>query len=354
MIRFRLLLLSEVRLFRTAIPIHMVVIVQPTIMFLLMGIVLISPTFDMHVARPVSVEGHALVAVMDEIGSPVGLPYIRPVLVDSGDGAVYRQVISVEERDGVPTAVQRFGLIDSNMVKNFRNRLTAAALLLWNQELDGYAVTIREHPWLPRDVPYTIYFGMAMLPMSAALAASAIGGILTAQEFEFRTILEFRLAPISPVLIVAARLARLVLTSLISVTALLIAIGLVTGAWPTPLWQAALALIPVALIAGCLGVIAGLLFQRTIPAFLVGLVTSFVGWLLGSAFGLAAGFGRTYEFLSRLTPNTHAVELLFRSYYDLQPGQWLVSVLTLAVMVAVMLTLTVIVYRWRVLGRARV
>jgi ABC-type multidrug transport system permease subunit len=348
MTRFPLHLLNEVRLFRTAVPIHLVVILQPTIMFLLMGIVLINPTFDMYVVRPVTEEGHALVSAMGEVGSPIGLPYIRPVLIDSTRSAWNRQVIAVEDRDGEPTAVQRFGLIDSNVVKNLRNRLTAAALLMWNDELGAYAVTVEEYPWLPRDAPYTIYFGMAMLPLTATLAASAIGGILTAQEFEFGTILEYNLAPTSPALILAARLTRLVLTSLISATILLVAIGAVTGAWPAPLWRVPLALLPVSLIAGSLGIIAGLLLRKTIPAFLIGLVFSFVTWLLGSAFGLPAGFGRLYESGSRLIPNAHAVELLFASYYNLQTGGWHVPALVLLLLVSVMVALTWTVYRWRV------
>ena len=42
-------------------------------------------------------------------------------------------------------------VIDSNMVKNFRNRLTAAALRFWNNSLGSHAVQIEEHPRLPKD-----------------------------------------------------------------------------------------------------------------------------------------------------------------------------------------------------------
>jgi hypothetical protein len=109
-----------------------------------------------------------------------------------------------------------------------------------------------------------------------------------------------------------------------------------------------LVLLPVAFIAGCLGVLAGLTFRRTIPAFLVGLVGSFVGWIMGSGFGLAAGFGRVYEGISRLTPFTHAVELLFPGYYGAKIGAPLVSTLFLTLLSAVMLVVVVVVYRWRV------
>ena len=113
--------------------------------------------------------------------------------------------------------------------------------------------------------------------------------------------------------------------------------------------QVVLILLPVTVIAGCLGVLAGLLTRRSIPAFLVGLVGSFVGWILGSGFGLAAGFGGLYEAISRLTPFTHATELLFSQYYGASIGRPAASVLFLVATATVMLVLTGLAYRWRVM-----
>ena len=347
--RFLLFLTNEFRLARTAVPIHLVAILQPTVMYLLMATILVHPTFDMNVRQPADELGWALVAAMEEVGSPIGEPYIRPVLVESDQVKGMRQVVSVERVDGVPTAVQRFGLVDSNMVKNYRNRLTAAALRLWNDTLGPRAVTVDERPWLPRDIPFGVYFGMAMLPLAVALSASIIGGVLTAQEFELHTMLEYRLAPVPLALILGARLTRLALSGLFAGGVLLVSVGLITDYWPHPLWPVVLILLPVGIIAGGVGVIAGLLLQKSIPAFLVGLVTAFVGWILGSAFGLAAGFNPVYEFISRLTPNTHAVELLFPTYFGVAVGSPWPSALILLLMSAGMVALTAWVYRGRVL-----
>ncbi|NIV32117.1 MAG: hypothetical protein GWN58_22345, partial [Anaerolineae bacterium] len=120
MARFRLLLVNEFKLFRTAIPIHLVAIFQPTVMYLLMAVILVHPTFDIYVDRPTTEDGWALVAAMEEVGSPIGLPYINPILIDWDGGSVSRQVVAVGEQSGAPTAVQHYGLIDSNLVKNFR------------------------------------------------------------------------------------------------------------------------------------------------------------------------------------------------------------------------------------------
>ncbi len=338
----------EINFFRTAIPIHLVAILQPTVMYLLMSTILVHPTFDMYITQPAIPEAEALVAAMRVVGSPNGAAYINPIIADSDQTGSLRQVIIVEEKDGQTIASQHFGLIDSNVVKNFRNRLTAAALGLWNNSLGSRAVQIDEKPRLPRDMPYTLYFGMAMLPLTVTVAASFIGGITTAQEFESGTILEYRLSPVSSGLVVGARLVRLLLTGLVSASILLAALQLFNGIWPQSIWKIGFILMPVCLVAGCLGICAGLIFRKSIPAFLVGLVTSFVGWLLGSAFGLAAGFNPLYEFISRLTLNTHAVELLFPHYFQEKIGKAGISILYMVIASIIMIGLTMVIYQRKV------
>lgn len=351
--RFLLLLRSELKLFLTAVPMHIVAVVQPTAMFLLMSVVLVHPTFDMVVLEPAGPEEktltHSLMQAMRQVGSPIGDPYIDPLLVQ--DAAGEAQVVQVEERDGTLTAVQRFGLIDSNQVKNYRNRLTATALRLWNEQLGQRAVTVEEHPWLPQDIPYTAYFGLALLPTTIAIGAVTVGGLLVTQDFEFDTITEYRLAPAPLALILGARLTRLVLTGLAGVALLLPAIGLTSGVWPKHFWPVLLVLLPVGLIAACVGTIAGLLIRRTIPSFVIALTYTFGTWILGSGFGLAAGFGGLYERISCVIPNTHAIELLFPQYYGAQVGDPLYSILFLAGASVVMVGLTTIAYRRRVTRR---
>ncbi len=352
--RYFLLLLNEFRLSRTALVVNLIAVLQPTLMYTLMAVTMVVPTFDMFVVQPETELGQDLVTAMGEVGSPIGPDYINPILIPQADPG-YRQVIEIVDLDEMPTAFQRYGYIDSNLVKNLRNRLTAALLVLWNGQLGSQAVTVNEYPWLPRDVPYTVYFGMAMIPLAAYLAAAMIGGYLMAQEFEHGTILEYRLCPTSLYLLLSAKITRLLLTGLLAAAILYLTLGLLTGVWASSGLAVFVILLPLALIAACIGVLAGLLTRSSLPSFLAGLVSAFAFWLIGSGFGLAAGFSPVFERVSRLIPNTAVIEMLFPYFYfgrrvAANPAA---ALLQLAGYCLGLLVLVVIVYRQRVLKMQR-
>ena len=146
--RFSLLLRNEFKSFLTAPAVHLIAILQPTLMYILMSVIMVVPTFEMKIVDPSSILGARFIAAVDEVESPIGPDYIEPILIDDPSPG-FRQVVEIIETDGNPIALQTYGYIDSNLVKNLRNRLTAALLVLWNTELGDQGITIHEHPWLP-------------------------------------------------------------------------------------------------------------------------------------------------------------------------------------------------------------
>lgn len=349
MTKFRLLLLNEFKLARTSVPIHMIAFLVPPLLFLIMGLVLVNPVWEMNIEQPSTEEGQALLEAMQQVGPAVGDGYIEPVIWDSDELGDLRQIISVEEQDGVSTAVQQYGLIDNNTVKNLRNRLTAAALKVWNGTLGGYTVEVQEIPWMPEDIPYNVYFGMALLPYAAFIAAAIIGSVLTAQDFEFGTITEYRIAPISSVLVLSSRMVRLIISSLVAVGLLLVAVGLRTDFWPHDLWRLSWVLLIITVIASSMGIIIGLLLRRSFPAYIIGLILALAGWFFGDALALSSGIGGVYAQISQLTPNHHAVELLFPVYYGTEIGNPIQSTWMLIMFALVLFGIMVLIYRRRVI-----
>jgi len=347
MSRFLALLGHEIRLARTTIPIHVVAILEPVVMYALLTVILVHPTLDIYVNAPADGIGRALVEAMRSIGSPIGQPYINPIVTDLPEPIGIRQVIVVE--DGVaPVAVQRFSLIDSNLVKNYRNRLTVSALKLWDTRLGARAVTVNQLPSMTVDVPYNTYFGMAMLPLAVMLASGLIGAVLTAQEFENQTVVEYRTAPTSAWLVLAARLTRLVLSAALAGGLLLAVNGTLNGVWPDSLALVALILLPLAVVGGCLGIIVGLLMRSTLPAFLITLVFSVTCWILGDSFKPAMAFGGLYELASFFTPNSYAVDLLFPRFYGVEISPQWVSISVLVTSTLVLLAVAAGLYNHRV------
>ena len=83
--RYFLLLLNEFRLSRTAMIVHLIAVLQPTLMYTLMATVMVVPTFDMYVVQPKTELGYELVAAMEDVGSPIGSNYIHPILIAQAD-----------------------------------------------------------------------------------------------------------------------------------------------------------------------------------------------------------------------------------------------------------------------------
>jgi hypothetical protein len=346
--RFWILFVNEFKLTRTAVPSHIVAIIQPTILYLFMGAILGSPFMAMNLRQPDTPIGEALQVALQEEGSPIGDRYVNLNLVEQSQPGNLRQVIVVEEENGTATAVQRYGLIDANHVKNLRNRLTSAALSLWSAELGDQAVTIQEHPWLPKDNPHKFYFGMGLLPMAMFLATIMLGSVLTSQDFEFGTIQEERLAPSNIALPVLTRITRVTLYAYLSVILLLLVSGSMTGFWPASVWPVFAALLPVGIIGGGFGIVLGLIFRSSVTVYVLSMALSMALWLFGNSFGLT-NFGGLYAFFTQLSPNSYAVELIFPQFFGRKISlPHMPPELALTIGVVGMISAALLTYRWRV------
>jgi hypothetical protein len=149
-------------------------------------------------------------------------------------------------------------------------------------------------------------------------------------------------------LIIGTRLVRLSLTGLFSAVILMIVIGVISGFWPSSLIGVTLIFLGMATLGGCLGTITALHLQSTLPSFVINLTASFFTWILGSAFGLSAGFGGAYEAVSRWMPNTYAVELLFPLYYRVDIGMRQPAIIVLSAACILMILIATLTYRQKV------
>jgi hypothetical protein len=319
------LIWNEFLLVRSNLAVLLIAVFQPALLYFLMTLVLVHPTFDLNFVPSDNPDDERLLQAMNEVGVQSGVPYINPIILSTPSFSTGSQYIQIVEDGGVPVAVQHFALVDSNMVKNYRNRLTAAGLIVWNEELGRGGIKITEKPLLPVDVPYRVYFGLAVAPMAAFLATMLIGATSTTHDFENDTFLEYRLSPLHTGRIMAARIMRTMLFGYFAAGVLFIMIWLLSGYKPHSWIMSAVYLLPICLIGSSLGVSIGLAIRRPLPAFVLSLASTFVFWLLGGAFGLPSGFNSYYQIVSKFIPNTHVVELMFPLFYGIQVGTPIIS-----------------------------
>ena len=316
--RFLLFLRSEIKLLLTHKVILMVSILQPALLYGLMSIVFVEPTFELNIQAAQTANQEHYIDAMKRVGLESGVPYIDPV--PSADSGWLRQYISMKDESGILHVNQYFGNINSNMIKNFRNRVTAAALIYWQDDLGDQAIRIHQQPLLPEDVVYIAYFGMALIPMGIFLGTAITSAMLTAYEFENGTILEMYMSPRPDWQHMSVQFLRIMAIGLLSASINIIAVGWISGVWPTQVASLILPICLLSLAGGSLGMLAGFLIKKALPAFLIALVTSLLNWLFGDSFGLASGFAGWYENLSYFAPNRYMVEILFPHYYHVQAG----------------------------------
>ena len=81
---------------------------------------------------------------------------------------------------------------------------------------------------------------------------------------------------------------------------------------------------------------------------MVALITAFVSWIIGDAFGLASGFSKGYALVSLFTPNSYTVELLFPLYFGNSVKSPILPILVLSLMSLGMMYATMHIYQQQV------
>ncbi len=83
--RLLLLLLNEFKLTRTAVTVNLIAVIQPTLMYILMSVIMVIPTFDMYIVQPKTDLGKMLLVAMKEVGSPI---FNEDTIFSSNDASI--------------------------------------------------------------------------------------------------------------------------------------------------------------------------------------------------------------------------------------------------------------------------
>lgn len=215
-----------------------------------------------------------------------------------------------------------FNDVNTNMTKNYRNRVTGA-IYAWSAEpLGGAHVNVQEYPIYPQDIAWSTALGVAVFGLGVLFSGLLNGLLSMTQEWENGTMLWLRLAPGRTALVIAAKLVGCLLKSTVAALVLMGALWLFTGALPARPLVLAATLALGYLSAAAVGLAVGFISRNTLTSLLTALVTAVICWVGGGGLGPMFAFGSTAVTLSRFNPATHIIDLVRWSYFggSFQPG----------------------------------
>lgn len=180
---------------------------------------------------------------------------------------------------------QTFTDINTNMTKNYRNRLTGAIQVWADGQLDGRAITVVESTTHPADIDWSAAFALATVAFGVLFSGTLFGILAMSEEWDAGTMVLFRIAARSTALVVAAKLAAAVTKCVAAGVVLVGAVWAFTGEVPHH-WGILLAGLALGYLAMAgLGVLVGLGSRSILTSFLFALVLALVCWVGGGGLG---------------------------------------------------------------------
>lgn len=236
--------------------------------------------------------------------------------------------------------------VNTNMTKNYRNRLTGAIDAWSSQALGGRAITVVESTTHSSDIEWSAAFALATIAFGVLFSGTLFGILALSEEWDAHTMVLFRLAPQPTALVVAAKLIAAVVKCLAAGLVLIGAVWAFTGETPAQAGVLVLALVLGYLTMAGVGVLVGLGSRSILTSFLFSLVLALVAWVGGGGLGPLFVFGPAAVQIAQANPGAHLNDLARWAYWGghTDPGHGLA---VLAVMAAVSVTAAIVVGAWR-------
>jgi ABC-2 type transport system permease protein len=286
-------------------------------------------TVPIEVVNEAGEQGQAFVQAMEDIQTPSGKPYLAvsqhsPATLGSQTSTGYMVTVEIPPTFGQLqagtqeyTVIAHYGAIQENSVKNYINRLLEAeSRFLVDNYLGFRPIRVQEIRHYAVDPPVRQAMAVGIMAMALLLAGGIFGGVIVAREYEDRTIKLIRVSPANRALLLVSKgMAALLLTFAAGAIFVLVAAGLLTGAWPMDGWLFLATTSTLSIIGVILGMAAGMVLRGSVPVFISALIANLVMWLLGGGFGSLALYGPLHRATVQVFPFTHGMNLFWHSFF---------------------------------------
>ena len=313
---------KELASIKENIPFNLATVISP-LLFLLAFAVMVSGGITIPVeTQPVSSESVFLQATA-EYRAPDGTPYLELEAAPaegapdgrSADRYIVEAEPTVSEENATGMVVHLVNDVNSNMTKNYANRLTGALVDYIGEGRNTGTVEVIEQTRYEADIPWDESFAVSTLVFGAMLAGLLFGQLSMTSEWENATAKLLVLSPRSAASVAAGKIAAAFLKAIVAGAVLVGVVALMYGrALASAPWLvAALCLMYVTFAS--LGLALGIAVRSTMTAFLVSLVTALCLWVAGGGFGDLSYFGETAQVAGAANPATYALDAVRYAYF---------------------------------------
>lgn len=213
-------------------------------------------------------------------------------------------------------------------------RALPAAIVAAGRNFPGVRLRLQEHDVLPQDTGYIPYLVVSALALDAMLIAGILGALVTAREWERKTLKMLRLSPASLWAVLAGRLSLAAAVSAVALSLALFVIVRVYGVIPVSLGAVILALGSCIVIFVCLGAWLGVVLKHSLAVvpLMFGLIMPL--YVDSGALEPTRFDGDTIWHIAHLSPIYYAVGLLEWAFHGLHvtPEPVYVDLLVLVVL----------------------
>ncbi len=309
--RFLIFLRTELLAARASIMFHIAAFASP-----LMFLMVFALNLGEDITFPIMIEGSSpFRETALSYASPAGVPYLKQD--DAMRSITLKETEPVRVESGVLRGRLSLGIneINTNLTKNYRNRVTGALSAQFSKSFPGRAVTITEHPLYEKEPRWVHFFSVSICLFGILLSGFLFGSLSFTNEWESNAAKIMMLSPRGPALLLAGKLAGAFCKGGLTMTIYLVCSYLITGISLAASWL----LVPFFLFAYFFsitaGMVVGLHARQTLVSFIVSLIGALVLWVFGGGFGTSGATPGLIKTVTGFNPVNSLLKLLQRIEY---------------------------------------
>lgn len=334
------------------IPFNLATVISP-LLFLLAFAVMVSGGVTIPVETRPEVSESAFLQSAAEFRSPDGTPYLEfePASAEgtpdgrSADRYIVVSELKVDEDAATGEVIHLVNDVNSNMTKNYGNRLTGALVDYIDEGRDFGTVEVVEQTRYAVDIPWDESFAVSTLVFGAMLAGLLFGQLSMTGEWENATAKLLVLSPRPAVTVVASKVSAAFLKAIVAGAVLVGAVALLYHRELASVPWLVAALCPMYIIFASIGLALGIWVRSTMTAFLVLLAASLCLWVAGGGFGDLSYFGQAAQAVGAADPATYALDAVRCAYFGGPAASTLLTVLATGAALA-LATAVALYSRW--------